>query len=128
MQPWLPLQSGRASRSELLCRRCLLGNGVPGGSLEQALPCDPWCFSASCVMLFMMVKAHKPGSGLCAIPPSSGLLTPTSEPYSPLSLVLGKALGGFFIEVNDSCSLSTFSLTCQLMECWTAAALTPFWS
>lgn len=42
-------------------------------------------------------------------PPSSGLLTPLSEIDFPLSLVLGKAPGRLFIEINNSCSLYTFS-------------------
>lgn len=56
-------------------------------------------------------------------PPFSGLLTPISETYFPLFLVLGR----LFIEVSNSCSLYTFSLTCQLSQCWTAAPFTPFW-
>lgn len=123
VQPWLPRRSGALSCS---AEGASLERGCPAAAQGRHCPATPPCFSAFCITLFMMLKAPESGSGLCAVPASSGLLTPTSEPYSSLSLVLGKALGMFFIEANNSWALSTFLPTRQLIQCWTAASLTPF--
>lgn len=94
---------GRASCSEPLSRRCLLGTQVP------------LCL---CFLLhtFHDATSSQSGSGLCMLPLFSVLLTPSSEPECPICLCWEKPwVRSLLIEINPA--LCLFSLSPARLFC-----------